>query len=431
MTEATRQPADPPLLQWAKCSFFLQLFFLAWMKRGVTIQGLEAFPTDLLFLVTMALWAAALVTRQARLRLHPAFLLLGLYFAALALSAIFSVDRQTSAFKLLTQIYLLMLPVLAFNLIRTLDDLKRAFAWWLAAAVAVGAYGVATVLLFPFFGYHSFLSGPLHHFGTLPPGFYPRIELTFEYPAMLANYLGVSLMFVLVAERLRWLGRTQAIACSTVILVSALFALTPGFGGVVAMLGLWIWYCQRETSPGLARLALAGVSGVTILEVLVAAVTPVLHPTAPFLIHVPGLAKPIAPAVRLMVWMAAARTFLASPIVGHGIGVDPVSVPFQSPEETMAYPVTDAHNLILSIAAQCGIVGVAALVAIVWFVIRQARAAATPRPPEPLLFALSIAWLSGFVIEGLVGSFEDARHLWILLGFILAVSRFPKAERTA
>lgn len=431
MTEATPQPADPPLLRWAKCSFFLQLFLLAWMKRGVAIQGLEAFPADLLFLVTMALWAAALAARQARLRLHPAFLLLVLYLAALALSGIFSVDRQTSAFKLLTQIYLLMLPVLAFNLITTLDDLKRAFAWWLAGAVAVGAYGVATVLLFPFFGYHSFLSEPLHHFGTLPPGFYPRIELTFEYPAMLANYLGVSLMFVLVEERLGWLGRTRAIACAAVILVSALFALTPGFGGVVAMLGLWIWYCQREPSPKLAVLALAGVCGVTILEVLVAAVTPVLHPTAPFLIHVPGLAKPIAPAIRLMVWIAAARNFLASPLVGHGIGVDAVSVPFQAPEETMAYPVTDAHNFILSIAAQCGIIGVAALVAIVWFVVRQTRAAAASRPPEPLLFGLSIAWLSGFVIEGLVGSFEDARHLWILLGFILAASRFRTAERAA
>jgi O-antigen ligase len=431
MTEVGPTIPDPPLLRWAKCAFFLQLFLLAWMKHGIPIEGLEAFPVDLLFLVTTALWAAALVARQARLRLHPAFLLLALYFAALALSAVFSVDRQTSAFKLLTQIYLLTLPVLAFNLVTTIDDLKRAFAWWLAAAVAVGAYGVATVLLFPFFGYHSFLSGPLHHFGTLPPGFYPRIELTFEYPAMLASYLGVSLMFVLVAERLGWLARTRAIACAAVILVSALFALTPGFGGVIAMLGLWIWYCQRETSPKRAVLALAGVCGVTVLEILVAAVTPVLHPTAPFLIHVPGLAKPIAPAVRLMVWMAAAKTFLASPIVGHGIGVDPVSVPFQSPEETMAYPVTDAHNLILSIAAQCGIVGVAALVAIVWFVIRQARAAATPRTTEPLLFALSIAWLSGFVIEGLVGSFEDARHLWILLGFILAASRFRTAERAA
>jgi O-antigen ligase len=431
MTEATPPPADPPLLRWAKYAFFLQLFLLAWMKRGVTIQGLEAVPTDLLFLVTMALWAAALATRQARPRLHPAFALLALYFAALALSAVFSVDRQTSAFKLLTQVYLLMLPVLAFNLVTTLDDLKRAFAWWLAAAVAVGAYGAATVLLFPFFGYRSFLSEPLHHFGTLPPGFYPRIELTFEYPAMLGNYLGVSLMFVLVAERLGWLARTRAIACAAVILVSALFALTPGFGGVIAMLGLWIWYCQRETSPKLAVLALAGVGGVTILEVLVASVTPVLHPTAPFLIRVPGLPKPIAPAVRLMVWMAAAKNFLASPIVGHGIGVDPVSVPFQAPEETIAYPVTDAHNFILSIAAQSGIVGVAALVAIVWFVIREARSAATARRPEPLLFGLSIAWLSGFVIEGLVGSFEDARHLWILLGFILAASRFRTAQPAA
>jgi O-antigen ligase len=416
-----------PLARAAGVAFLVLLVALPWMRNGVEIRGLYAYPVDFLFLVTMALWAGAILAGQTRLRLHPSFVLLALYFAAMAVSALFSAEPRTSAFKLLTEIYLLMLPVLAFNLVRTEAELKRAMSWWLAAAVAVGIYGLVTVLLFPFFGYDSFLSVPLHHFGTLPPGRYPRIELTFVYPSMLANYLGVSLMFLLIGHQLGWIGRAATVAASIAIAVSILFALTPGIGGILAMLFVWAWYLVRDRKPAAARLAVAAAAGLTLLELLVAAVTPILHPTAPFLIHLPGIAHPLAPAVRLMVWIAAARNFASSPIVGHGIGVDAVSVLYQMPESDAPGAVTDAHQFILNIGCECGILGIAALLAIVWFVFRQARASGRDRS-NPLLFGLSIAWLSAFAVQGLVGSFEDSRPLWILLGFIASASSLRPRE---
>ena len=421
--------ARKPLLDAANAAFVALLALLPWMKLGLTVGGMEAFPADLLFLVAATLWLLARAAGQTRLRVDRAFVLLALYFAAMAVSAILSVDRSASALKLLTQVYLLLLPVLAFNLVRTDADLRRAFAWWLVPAIAVGVYGVATVALFPIFGWHSFLREPLHHFGTLPPGPYPRIELTFEFPAMLANYLGVSLMMLMLARSRGWIGGRFAIAGAAALLISAFFALTPGFGGIVAMLALWLWHAERGRRPLLASIALAAAVATIVLEVAVSAIAPVIGPTAPFLIHVPGIATPLAPAVRLLAWIAAARNFVASPLFGHGIGVDAVSVLFQTPEDTAPAYITDAHNAFLSIAAQCGLLGLAALVAIIAFAVRKARAAAAAGPSNPLVFGLWLAWLSGFAIEGLVGSFEDARHLWILFGLILSASRVETAPR--
>jgi O-antigen ligase len=412
-----------PLLDNAKYNFFVLLASLPLMKWGLPINGLVAFPADLLFVITTMLWVAAIALGQARLHLDRSFLLLAAYFAAMAVSAVFSVNPSVSAFKLLTQVYLLLLPVLAFNLVRTEADLRRAFAWWLVPAVAISAYGVGTLVLFPFFGWHSFLREPLHEFGTLAPGPYPRIGLTFGFASMLANYLGVSLMLMMLARSSRWIGSRTSIVCAAAMLLSAFFALTPGFGGVLAMLAAWVWYRERQRRPLLALLALAASIVLIPLEVLVAAITPFIYPTAPYVIQVQGLGVSVAPAIRLLVWESSANTFLASPLVGHGIGVNPASVFYQSLEQTTPGYVTDAHNFILSIAAQCGILGVAALVAIVWYVADCARKAARAGADGRLLFGLSIAWLAGFVVEGLVGSFEDARHLWLLFGLIAAANR--------
>jgi O-antigen ligase len=429
MEAVIQRTPGKPLLDAANLGFLLLLALLPLMKRGITINGLTAYPIDLLFLITMAFWLAALATGQARLRLDRFVLPLAAYFAAMAVSTVMSVDRPTSAFKLLTQVYLLLLPVLAFNLVRTQADLRRAFAWWLIPAIMVSAYGVVTLLLFPFFGWHSFLREPLHHFGTLPPGPYPRIELTFAFPSMLANYLGVSLMFLLLAGTLRWIRPQTMIAAAAAILLSAFFALTPGFAGILAMLAAWTWYRERYQRPRLARLAVLAGIGVTILEVLVAAIAPAIYPTVPFVVHVRALDLSIAPAIRLLVWISAAKTFLASPLFGHGIGIDPASVLYQSPEFAARGYVTDAHSFILSIAGQCGILGIAGLAAVVGYVIYHARTAARDGLEKPLLFGLCIAWLGGFVVEGLVGSFEDARHLWIVFGLVASVSRFKIPER--
>jgi hypothetical protein len=405
-------------LRLAKQALLLFAFALFWMKDPIDVRGLPAVPADLIFVVAASLWALAWVRGERRLIWSSGFWPLLLYFAALAVSAIFAPDLRTSAFKLATQAYLVAVPALVYNLVETWDDLRRTFLAYIAGAVIVAVVGVGTLLLFPFFGGHSFLAWSLTRFGTLPPGPYPRLETTFEFPAMMANYLALALMLLLLGERRRWIATPVAWVLGVGMLITALFALTPGFGGLLLMLGVWFWHCNRGTRIGLTSL-IAGL-GAGAVEVLIAAVTPVPHRTAPFLIHVPGLAMPLVPAARLLAWMDAVRTFLAHPLAGCGIGVDPVHVPYANPSGYFGI-ITDAHNMPLSIAAQAGIVGVIGILAVVVFATREmvrGREAA---------FGVALAFLCGLVAQGLVGSFEDARHLWLAYGLVLVARKLEAA----
>ena len=38
--------------------------------------------------------------------------------------------------------------------------------------------------------------------------------------------------------------------------------------------------------------------------------------------------------------------------------------------------------------------------------------------------------MSAFVAQGFVGSFEDARHLWVLLGLFVAAEHFEKMDNS-
>ncbi len=406
-------------LRLAHLFFLLMVFLFGWMRMPLNIQGLDAYPMDLAYLAAASLWLVALVRKEISLRFHGFYWLLLAYFAALALSLMNSDDLQRSAFKLLTQLYLLSLPVIAFNLFRTMADLRRVFTWWLAGTACVALLGVATLLLFPLLGPNSILHEPLHSFGTLPPGPYPRLDLTFESPAMLAHYLGTSLMLLLIGERLGWFNRRVAIAFGGAIFLSAVFALTPGLGGILFMLAAWLWYWMRDRRPLLARAALVTGIAMPLVAVLIASVTSV-HPTAPFLIHIPGLPV-LAPAVRLMAWMEAVQNFLRSPIIGNGLGLDPVNVHMVTTYCDLSFScVTDAHNSFLNVAVQAGSVGLAALCAIIWFVARQIKAPPAQSPRDVIVFGLAVAWIAGIALQGLVGAFEDARHLWLFLGLLLS-----------
>ena len=81
--------------------------------------------------------------------------------------------------------------------------------------------------------------------------------------------------------------------------------------------------------------------------------------------------------------------------------------------------LTDAHNVVLSVAAQSGIFGVVPLVLICIAVIRRSLPFDLT-DVNMLRTALGIAFFSAFLVQGLVGSFEDARHLWVLIGLVLS-----------
>ncbi len=398
----------------AQISLMLMIASLIWMKYPVMVGGLPAFPADALFLLTFALWAASLATRQSRFSWHPALWLLVAYFVAMALSATQAPDPLRSGFKLLTQIYLLSLPLLIYNLIDSVSGLRRLFRTWIAASGVLAFLGTVTVLLFPLLGRESALAPMLHRYGTLRPGPYPRLELTFVYPAMLVSFLAASLMVLLVSRRLGWIGRRLALVLGGGMLLTAFFALSPGFGGLMFMLGLWCWAVLRRDRPRAALASLGAGTACALGALLAATVTPILHSTAPFLIHFPGFPV-LAPSARLLAWIDALQNFAAAPLLGNGIGTDAVYVPYQSPVGTLS-PLTDAHNGFLNIASQSGIAGLAALLAIIVYATKQAM----PEPANLVRFGLATAFVSGIAVQGLVGSFEDARHLWILFGLMLA-----------
>lgn len=415
------------MLRLAKLSLVGLILLLPVMKPQLAIGGLGAVAADFAFLATMLLWGLALMAGETRLRWHPAYWGLAAYFAAMALSLSVSPDPGRGAFKLASQAYLLMLTVMAYHLVDGWADLRRCLASWLAVSALLAAAAMATLTLFPLLGGDSILAPMLHDYGTLAPGPYPRLELSFAHPAMLANYLTVSLMILLAAARIGWVAPRPAWILGSGLMAAALFALTPGFGGLLAALGAWGWLSWRERRRGLARWSLAAGLGAAAAAVAVAAVTPIPHSTAPFAIDLGGMT--LYPSVRLMAWIDSVRRLIEAPLLGHGLGLGAVGLAYRNPSGELAF-VTDAHNGPLNIAVQCGLVGLAGWLAAIAAPLRSAAGASLRHGEARIVQSgLGIALASGFLVQGLVGSFEDARHLWLALGLMLAAGRTDLARR--
>jgi O-antigen ligase len=412
----------------ARGLLLLLLFSTAFMQPAIRLARLYIVPTDLLFLPLALAFAIALLRRELpwpRSRMHW---LLAAYFSAMLLSALLSdgLDLRRAA-KLASQAYLLSLPVIVAGLIRDEADLRRALRAWLAGTAMVGAVCVLTLILFYLDPASPLLDPFLFHFGTLPPGPYPRVSLTFLNANMLCNYLTVSLCILFAAHRLGWIGKAAAAPLLAAILLAALLTISPGLGGICLAAGLWLWLRDRDSSPAFARLALAAGLGAAIAFVAAMAVTPILHPTAPFLIHLPGTDLVLAPSGRLMVWMDAARNFAADPVFGRGTGKAAVDVPYVSPSG-VRQRLADAHNLFLNLAVQCGTLGLAAFLALLaWIARRSFPLSLAGGGMGVARVGLGLALLNGFAYQGLGGSFEDSRHLWALLGLFLAALRLEQA----
>ncbi|WP_165356528.1 O-antigen ligase [Sphingosinicella sp. BN140058] len=412
------------MLQSAKRLFLLLVLSLPLMKLSATISGLEANASDLLFLPCAGVLALAVLTGRTRLRWHPFYAILIVYFLAMLASALVSPEPARAAVKLVASAYLLGLAVLACQLIDGEEDLRRLFRWWLAASALVATVGVVTVLLFAAGIRGPLLHYGLHEYGTLAPGRYPRIEATFEYPALLCNYLTVSLMLLLVSRHRGWIRGRSFWPLLAGIAVTAAFSLTPGLGGFLLAVGLWSWLLLRDRFRGGAAMLFAGGVAAASLFLVAASVTPILHPTAPFLIDVPGTDVRLAPSVRMMTWLDAGQAFLAHPWLGLGLGMPPAHVFYIGPAGAH-HLQTDAHNVFLNLAAQSGLVGLAALLLLIGAVVRETLPLRLTMTGS-LALGLGLAWLNAFAYQGLTGSYEDARHLWVLLGLFLAAARLRR-----
>ncbi len=409
-----------PAASLAKWLLLLLVLSLAFMQPSVRVLGFNAAPTDFIFLALAPAWLWALLSGRAKFVWDHAYWLLGLYLVAMIASVAVSVAPSTLVPKLLTQFYLLSLPVLVGNLVRTSEDLRLVVSWWLAGTALVALVGIACLIAFLFDPDSKLLDYTRMHFGTLPPGDYLRLRLTFLNGNMACNYLTVSLMLLLLAHRLGWIGKAYFLPLLGGIALSALLTISPGLAAFGLAVALWVWLLLREDRPLLAKLFLASGLLLALLGIVAMAVTPIIHSTAPFLLNIPLVDVQLAPSGRLMIWMDAARNFLAAPIFGRGIGMDAVNVRYLSPSGELQ-ELRDAHNSFLNIAVQAGVIGLAALTAIVVYVLRHSLPLRiVPRQSNVARVALGVAFLIAFAYDGIGGAFEDARHLWVLFGLFLA-----------
>lgn len=394
---------------------FFRPFFVR--VRGV---GPIVIAADFVFVLTVLAWLVSLARGHATIRWSRFYIFGGLYLAALALSVPFSAEPTTSLIKLPGEMYLVGIAVLAINLVRDWDDLKPVLTMWAAATAVVALAGVTGTLLF-YAGWRSLdVNFALERFGSLPPGNYPRLRATFENANAMCTYMGVGLMILPLMHALGWIRTAWYGAISTAAWITAILSLSPGLGGLLLARGWWEWKRHGE-DPGrrlLARAALAaGIAGAAFFfAAVLIEPSPRSGSAAPIV-----MGRPLEPSPRVLLWGRAIESIAARPIVGKGVGtnLEPMLYVSAAGERQR---LADPHNVWLSVGVQSGLVGLAAFIALVVYVWRCSRRLDDDDEPRTLTkLAFRGAFASILFYQGLSGSFENSRHLWLLIGLIVSI----------
>jgi O-antigen ligase len=395
-----------------------------------TLFGLVIPISDFIFALTATLWMVRVMRGQASVRWTWFYVPLALYFAALSVSAVFSINLRQSAVKLVGEAYLIAVAVLTINFINSRDDLKRVLQAWLVGTAITAAVGVAGVVLFWAGVRDPSINLALGGFGSLPQGQYPRLVALFENSNMLCNYLGVGLVMLPLMRGLGWIGRAWHGLLSAGAWLTAAFSFSPGLGGLLLSDGLFAWRRDRNDPRRrrLARIRLAAGTAAAIVFLAALFVAPASRGRPS--VQLPLVDRAVEPSGRVTTWIGAMQTFLEHPVAGRGVGTAAARV------TSLAAPIEvgmlrDAHNLWLSIAAQAGILGLAAFAAVAFHAWRSTRRSAKDDAHTALVkLGFRLAFLSVVLYQGIGGSFENARHVWVLMGLMVSSSVLGAAPST-
>jgi len=418
--ESDQAPAARSGLETVVFALFPMLIFsLGFMQPNIRFSGMRLQETDLIFPLFFIGVIAVALRRAIPIRPDRTFVLITVYFLTLASAAVFSVRPSASFPRLAGELFLILLALSAAFIVRSEKDFRLAVFAWIAASSLVCLIAVLTAALFYIDRDNVLLNYTLHHYGSLPPGNYPRVHSTFVYPSMLANYLTVSVVFLLFGKVKEWLRRSFW-PLLILHLAAAGFTVTPGLGGLILGIGLFVWvFRDSASSPRRASAALAIGILAAVGSVLVSAVTTRPIPSSPFWFEPFGFR--IDPTQRLLTWLGSWQTMLEYPLTGRGLGIDVARVYFDAPSGQKQM-LTDAHNTWLNIGGQAGIPGFLASIMLTIALIGRSLPF-RPTGAASLRTMFGIAFIAAFVAQGFVGSFENARHLWVLIGLLIAAAK--------
>ncbi len=418
MAETTPSPGST-LHKTAWAAAVVTIFLVATMKPFLFIANQRLSPPDILFPVSLVLMPAAAAARQLRLRFEPAFIYLAAYFASLLISSVFSVDPRTSYLRLAGEMYLICLAALIIVQLDREARLKHAVYAWLAGASLAVSIALISIPLHYLSPDNWLLAHTLYTFGAVPVVNFPRISSTMVSASMFCNFLTVGVALLFLARERSWISRRIFILSLAASVLAALSTISIGIGGIALVIGVCTYLTRSITRPRLARasLTISIAAAAAFYLMSFAALKP--HATSPFSVDIPVIGN-IQPSSRVLVWIASFRTFADDPLTGKGLGQPACAVSFENTDGSYSM-LTDAHNIFLSVAAQSGILGLAAMIALSLYLWRLGR-----RSDVPAVRLIWAAFVSAFLYQGAVGAFEDARHLWILIGILVAASNLSR-----
>jgi len=383
---------------------------LGFIQNGLEIGDNEFLATDLLAILLVIVWLVGTLTRQIRFRWDRSYWFIIAYLAAAVVSTVFSSEPNRSFGVLPRAFYLAGLAFLTTVFVDRRDSVKAASLSWLIGSSFSILVGIFTLILFYVRPETALLADLTYHYGSVPVGNYPRLTATFPSASMFCNYLTVGLVIAMLAVSHRWLRPLLGYLLVIAALICALFTYSIGLGSVAMSLGLSPFIIHRANNKAAKALALTGITaafGFLILSFV--SLSPSATREATF----------YQPSSRVLVWRDAVHTFTANPIVGNGLGLPVANTIVADTDGTLSL-LTDAHNSFLNVASQSGVAGLATLIALTMYLTVKWSGAIKSKADRQFTRAFGLAFFAAFVVQGLTGSFEEARHLWVLIGLLIA-----------
>lgn len=391
--------------------------------------GFPILPSDALLILAVAVRALAFATGSAPLALGGFHAWLAAYLATLLLALLVlhplagtaggnrpidlvpGPDLGLAAAKWVGVAWLVALGALACDAAARVELRRGMLRAWLAATVLAALAGwIGIVGFYAGAAAHPLVASMLSHYGSLPPGPYPRVHGTFANANMAGLFLLLSVAMALAGRAAGWLSGRQTSALLMLASVPLLASASQAIGAVGLLLAWWWARTSAASRPARACVLAGGAMfALGVLGLLL------VNPAAPL-----G-----EPSVRMQLWRAAWQSWQGDFWRGNGLGQPAATLEYLAPDGAWQR-LTDAHNIVLSLGAQGGLPAVAAFIGLCGWTWWRARAT-RDRALAPLAagLLLAIAYL------GLGGAFEDARVLWIYLGVVAGwtMALRPQAAR--
>ena len=382
-----------------------------------TVGGHNVVVADAIFIALAFACVLAAVRASHAVVLHAWHASLCAFVCACALSTAFSTDSRASLLKLMGVLYLTSVGFIASQFVRDPSMLRRIVVAWMAGAVVTIAAAAAGVAMF----YAGYPANPLlYSYGSLIPGPYPRVMALFLNANMLCSYILASAVIALAAVRADWLPARFGYSLAGACVVTACLTLSPGIGGLAIVAAICAASMWRKRRPVLARAVSACGLAIAGLLLMATTVSPVTFARGRTFWDA---VNHLEASSRFQTWRGALDTVLLHPWLGAGPGLPVAHVAYLNASGG-SESLTDAHNMWLSVGAETGLLGFAAFCAVMLPLILRLQQVTMSGPPAMVLRSgFELALLGAVIYPGLSGSFEDTRHVWVLIGMVAGLQR--------